>query len=175
MKIRDANFKDIPRLAKIHVRTWQEAYSDILPPDYLAGLSIEKAEQKWAYWLKNPDAGQIHLVAEKEGRGVIGFASGGPEKARSQRNWGELSAIYVQSGYQKQGFGTELFLSVVETFTKKRFKGMISWMLVENPAGAFYRKLGGTKKGSKKEIIGLMEKKLIAYQWRFSKMGLILP
>ena len=173
MMIRDAKFNDIPKLAKIHVRAWQDAYSDILPPDYLASLSIEKATLKWAKWIKNPEPGQIHLVAEKEGHRVIGFASGGPETTRSPRNWGELSAIYVQSGYQKQGFGTALFLSVVESFTHLGFKGMISWMLVENPAGTFYQKLGGIRKGSKEEIIGGMEKKLIAYQWVLSKKGLM--
>ena len=173
MKIREANYQDIPRLAKIHVRAWQEAYSDILPPDYLASLSIEKAEARWAHWLKNPVVGQIHLVAEKEGSGVIGFASGGPETTRSQRNWGELSAIYVQSRYQKQGFGTALFRSVMKSLAQQGFKGMISWMLAENPARAFFQKLGGIRKGSKEEIIGDMEKKMIAYQWAFSKKMLM--
>jgi L-amino acid N-acyltransferase YncA len=175
MKIRNAIFNDIPRLAEIHVRAWQAAYAEILPADYLSSLSIEKATLKWSNWIKNPKPGQFHLVAEKEGHRVIGFASGGPEKTRSPRNWGELSAIYVQSGYQKQGFGTALFLSVVESFTHQGFKGMISWMLVENPAGGFYQKLGGKQKGSKEEIIGGMENKMIAYQWAFSKKGLILP
>ncbi len=39
--IRPATFEDASRLAEIHIASWQAAYADLLPADFLDGLSEE--------------------------------------------------------------------------------------------------------------------------------------
>jgi L-amino acid N-acyltransferase YncA len=167
MKIRPATPSDIPQLASIHVKGWQTTYKNILPDTDLSNLSIKAFSVKWQKWLQNPDPGLFHLVAEIDAKDIAGFAFAGPERTPVPRFWGELSAIYIQSPHQKQGIGTALFNSVVTTFKKEGYKGMISWMLAENPAGAFYKKLGGTRQGAKIEKFGGVMKELVAFEWTF--------
>ena len=165
MRIRDAKIDDAPSLAQVHVESWQIAYRGILPALYLANLSIERATEIWQGWIKRPEPGQFHLVSEKEEFGIVGFASGCPEKAMTSRNRGELTAIYLLPEYQKQRIGGALFQAVVGRFVMQGYSGMISWMLSENPAGPFYRKMGGVPAATKLEIVGGVEKELTAFGW----------
>ena len=167
MRIREAKPTDAPRLAEIHLRGWQFTYKNILPNAYLSKLTIEDYTAKWHGWLRTTDPNTFHLVAEMHGYNVVGFVSGCPERTAVSRHWAELSAIYVLTEYKHKGIGTALFKMAVERFKKQGYKGMISWMLAENPAGAFYTKLGGTQKGARTKLIGGVTKELIAHEWTF--------
>jgi GNAT superfamily N-acetyltransferase len=167
MQIRDAKPTDASRLAEIHVRGWQFTYKGIIPNSYLSKLSIEEYTSKWSEKLRTKNPLNFHIVAELDDIHVIGFASVCPERTVVPRQWGELSMIYVLSRYHKQGVGTALFNEVIARLKKQGYKGMISWMLAENPAGAFYRKLGGTQQGVKTELIDGVMKELTAYEWTF--------
>ena len=126
MKIRDAEIDNAPMLAHIHAKAWQIAYQGILPAEYLAKLSVERSLERWNGWIARPEPGQFHLVAEVEGKGVVGFASGCPERTKAPKNWGELTAIYLLPENQKQRIGSALFHAVVERFMTQGYSGMIS-------------------------------------------------
>ncbi|MFN2485024.1 MAG: hypothetical protein ABR609_00105, partial [Acidimicrobiia bacterium] len=59
--VRLAELSDVPRLAEIHVRSWQAAYREILPKEFLAGLSVEQREESWTSKLV---AGQTFVVEQ---------------------------------------------------------------------------------------------------------------
>jgi hypothetical protein len=46
-RIRAATACDAKEIARIHVDTWQAAYRDIVPGEYLAGLSYVESEVTW--------------------------------------------------------------------------------------------------------------------------------
>ncbi len=165
MRIRDAQIGDADRLAEIHTRTWQSSYRDILSADYLASLRVENGAERWRGWILNPRPGQFHLVVESEDGGVVGFASGGPEMTQTRRNWGELTAMYILEEHQRRGIGRALLRAAAARMKNQGCVGMVSWMLSENPAGTFYRKMGGNPIDKKVEIIGGVEKELTAYGW----------
>lgn len=50
IEARPATVDDAPAIAAIHVRSWQRAYADLLPADFLAGLDVE---QRVAYWRRD--------------------------------------------------------------------------------------------------------------------------
>lgn len=47
MKVRHAVQQDIPKIAEIHVKSWQTTYQGIINQDYLDGLKIEEREESW--------------------------------------------------------------------------------------------------------------------------------
>jgi GNAT superfamily N-acetyltransferase len=104
-------------------------------------------------------------VAESEDGWVVGFASGGQEMSQARNNWGELTAIYIPAEHQRKGIGSSLLRAAAARMKKQGCVGMASWMLKENPAGAFYRKMGGNTTTIRREIIGGVEKELIAFEW----------
>lgn len=46
MKVRHAVQQDIPKIAEIHVKSWQTTYQGIINQDYLDGLNIEDREER---------------------------------------------------------------------------------------------------------------------------------
>ena len=168
MKIREAIYTDINQLAMVHIASWQNAYSGILPANYLSALSVGAETKKWRDRILHPELGQFHFVAENDEVGVVGFAIGSPERTEIPRNWGELRAVYVLTEHQKQGLGTILIQSVIERLKKQRLKGMITWTFTDNPARDFYRKMGGVSGKTKTDTFGQIKKELTAYEWIFS-------
>lgn len=45
--IREANFQDAQGIANVHVSSWIETYTGIVPESYLAELSKEERKEMW--------------------------------------------------------------------------------------------------------------------------------
>jgi hypothetical protein len=45
--IRKATPEDARAIAEVHVKSWRAAYRDLLPQDFLQGLSVDRREQQW--------------------------------------------------------------------------------------------------------------------------------
>src|SRR5215831_7763536 len=98
--VRSAVPADAAAIAHVHVATWRSAYRDLLPADFLASLSESQYEERWTRALRDP-ATRIYVA--EGGDGVVGFASGGPERAGETGYEGELYAIYVLQEAQGHG------------------------------------------------------------------------
>src|SRR5437588_5942753 len=71
MHITPATLEDARRVAEIHVTAWQSSYQGVVPPEYLASLSVEERE---AMWRESIVKGVPQLfVAKVEGAMVGGF------------------------------------------------------------------------------------------------------
>ncbi|MFC7547215.1 GNAT family N-acetyltransferase [Plantactinospora sp. GCM10030261] len=81
MRIRRAESTDAAALAEVHVRSWQATYRGLVPQDYLDGLDPADRVDGWARIVASADwPRQGTLVAESDGRGVVGFAAFGPDR-----------------------------------------------------------------------------------------------
>jgi hypothetical protein len=71
MKIRRATQSDFQDIAAIHIESWKNSYSDILPVEFLAGQIDRDIERHWSgIEIQNED---IVLVAEENS--LIGFVA----------------------------------------------------------------------------------------------------
>ncbi len=105
--------------------------------------------------------------AEADGAEVVGFASGGRERAGETGFEGELYAIYVLDSAQRRGFGRELVRASVAGLRELGLGDMIIWVLRDNqPARAFYERLGGVYVRSQPITIGLATLEEVSYGWR---------
>ena len=50
---------DVPGIARVHMDTWRTAYVDIVPAEYLAGLSYDAAESRWRENLSSQGDGRL--------------------------------------------------------------------------------------------------------------------
>lgn len=107
-------------IAKVHVDSWRTTYKGIVPGTYLNNLSYSKREEVWR---KNLLSGEVWVAETDEGE-IIGFSSGGKERSGNYPGFeGEVYAIYLLKGYQKQGIGKRLILPLVEGFKNKVLRG----------------------------------------------------
>ena len=105
------------------------------------------------------------LVAEAEGEGIVGWASGGKERSEDRVYSGELYGIYILKVWQKKGIGRELVREVVRHLIKNGFESMLVWVLTDNPSRRFYESLGGKFLRSQTIKIGGADLQEVAYGW----------
>ncbi len=72
MTVRRANGDDARAIARLHVRAWRIAFSDLLDPDVLAGLDVDEQAREWRERMAAD--GAITWVADQDGF-VAGFAT----------------------------------------------------------------------------------------------------
>ena len=162
--VRPAELDDASAIARVHVATWRSAYRGLLPDDFLASLSETHYEERWRRTLGDSSA-RIYVAENVDG--VVGFASGGPERAGESGYAGELYAIYVLEDAQARGHGRRLVQAVVGGLREVGLENMIVWVLRDNrSARAFYERLGGVYVRSQPITIGSAELEEVSYGWR---------
>jgi GNAT superfamily N-acetyltransferase len=106
------------------------------------------------------------FVAEDQRR-MVGFASGGPERAGEEGYAGELYAIYVRQEAQGKGYGRRLVRAVTEGLREAGLNDMIVWVLRDNrPARNFYERLGGVYVRDQPITIGSSLLREVSYGWK---------
>jgi ribosomal protein S18 acetylase RimI-like enzyme len=148
--IRAAKVSDAAGIADVHVRSWQEAYSGVVPEEYLSGLDAAQRTPVWADNLRRgPDDHVLTWVAETDHR-IIGFATLGPGRDEdASRGDREIYSIYLEPEQWGRGVARDLMRTVVtEAGNGTR---IILWVLAENErAQHFYRRNGFEPDGVEK-------------------------
>ena len=167
VRVRAANPSDACPIARVHVDTWRTTYTGIVPAEYLAGLSYRDRESRWEEILRTDQPAKSNFVAETEEGDIVGFAGGGPERGGSRAYLGELYAIYLLEGYQRNGVGRRLVSAVAQRLLVDGLRSMLVWVLQDNhPACRFYESLGGQEVGRKTITIGGTDIVEVSYGWR---------
>jgi ribosomal protein S18 acetylase RimI-like enzyme len=141
MVVRRATAEDSGAIAEIHVRAWQAAYRDIVPPEFLDSLSVEQRQRVWRQRLEGGTPGTS--VLEEQGE-VLGWVSAGPSRdSDALSSTSELAAIYVAPEHWRRGVGQRLWSDAEAQLRRAGFLEVTLWVLKEN-AGAlrFYRANG---------------------------------
>jgi GNAT superfamily N-acetyltransferase len=134
--VRDAGIDDVEAIARVQVRSWQEAYAHVFAAEDLAELSVERRQEV----AREALGSAVGLVAERDGE-VLGFAFAGP--SRDTEGVAELYSIYVDPNDWGTGLGRELILEVERRLREHGFSGAELWVLEDNPRGRrFYEAAG---------------------------------
>lgn len=154
MTLRKATQADAASLGALHVASWHETYTGIVPQEMLAGLSVDARTVMWNKILGSPDEfGCIAVFIAEDGGRVIGFGSCGKQRDTALTNAGysgEFSAIYVLRSHQGRGVGRSIMAAMARELSAAGHTTACLWVLRENdPARAFYGKLGGVIVGEK--------------------------
>lgn len=164
--IREAASADAAGIARVHINSWQSTYRGIVPEAYLGSLDYSERTVRWKSLLSEPGSANAIYVAEAQQEGVVGFASGGPERSGDPIYRGELYAIYVLPEYQRIGLGIRLAEAIVDPLVRAGLDSMMVWVLADNqPARRFYQRLGGKLLRTQTIEIGGIGLEEVAYGW----------
>ncbi|GAA1949750.1 GNAT family N-acetyltransferase [Microbacterium aquimaris] len=137
--IREPLTGEASAIADIHVATWKEAYSELLPEDYFSEEYVADRHRMWQHILTHPRDDMVVRVAETDGE-IVGFAWAGPgegidgEQPPRDRL---LYAIYVLAVHYGTGAGQALLDETLGDGPA------MLWVAKENPrATAFYLRNG---------------------------------
>ncbi len=145
--VREAVLADIPRLARVHVQSWQETYAGLIPDEVLQNIiTLESREFQWQRTLANP---KIKVFVALDADALIGFCSLTVRGLQA-----ELFTLYLLKASQGLGYGKKLWLTALECAKSLGAKNLSLWVLEDNPTRGFYERMGGMLDDSRDEKIG---------------------
>lgn len=166
--VRMACRTDALGIARVHERTWKEAYRGILDSGYLDALSAQKL---LGAWRRNLERG-THDLDEKiyvasAARSVVGFVMVGASRESFAPWEAEISMIYLLKEYRAGGIGRSLMKAAADHCLRRGMFSVGLWVLREN-AGArnFYGALKGEQAGQKFDSVGGQIVPLTGYCWQ---------
>jgi ribosomal protein S18 acetylase RimI-like enzyme len=136
----------------VTVAGWREGYREIVSPQDLAKLPVERWRHEVGVGLKRPVGDAFTYVAEIDGQfaGYCYVAAPsresdlGPEAA-------ELVAMYVDPELWRQGAGEALMQTAMERLSGLPYEEAVLWTFKENArAIAFYERNGWRADGAEK-------------------------
>lgn len=128
--VRPASARDAKAIADIHVATWQAAYQDLMPPDHVQKMTVEK---RLAYWRDAIEYSEPQVLVACQGDQVVGFV--GFDRSRdpgSKPTMGEIWALYVLPAHWAQGAGTALWDGAREGLKEEGCSQVGIWVLLRN-------------------------------------------
>ena len=164
-EIRKAILGDESSIAKVHIRSWQEAYRGLLPQNYLDNLcaKLNERTQMWINAIKNPQRWTWVATIDNE---IVGFIIFGPPRDQNRDGFIELGAIYLLEEYKNKKIGISLLMTGFNYFKSQGYDKCYCWVLKGNPTINFYEKTGALFSGqSKFDEIGGEKFQELAYDW----------
>jgi len=163
--VRAAVAADAKGIAIVHVDSWKETYSGIVPQGFLNSMSYEKRTGAWLEIFAEQRPFEKMFVVEDQNKDIVGFAVAGKSREPSFAYEGELHAIYLLKNLHRQGFGRLLFEKSVEAIHGFGFQSMFVWVLRKNPALNFYIHMGAEEFAVKPIEIGGQQLEEVALGW----------
>lgn len=147
--VRDATPDDARGIAIVHVDTWRDAYTGIVPDGFLAAMDYDVRGRRWREAISAPD-GAIRVVSD--GGRVVGWSSHGSARdVDVPGRVGELYGLYVSSAYWGTGVGAALMDDALH-WMSARYRSATLWMLEANArARTFYERTGWSFDGTTKD------------------------
>lgn len=122
MKIRRAAQSDLQDIAAIHIESWKDSYSDVMPAEFMAGQIDQDLAQHWnEIEIQNED---IVLVAEEDS--FIGFV------AVWCRPIPFIDNLHVRPSHRSKKVGSALMKAVAKELIKKGHKTAYLWVFESN-------------------------------------------
>ncbi len=120
MQIRKANPDDVPAVLPM-VRKLCELHRDWDPAKYPFVEGIEKMYDGWLR-VRAEDGRSVFLVAEREGKGIVGFLIGTAEREvpiYRVAEYGFIHDLWVEPEYRNEGVARQMVMLAIETFRER--------------------------------------------------------
>jgi ribosomal protein S18 acetylase RimI-like enzyme len=136
--IREADSADIPALAELHVKSFNETHGP--------GPTYEVRERQWREAFQVIDGNWFCFVTVAPSGNLVGFAKGVPYDHVDHRDFaGELNKIYLLRQYHRRGLGRRLLGHVARRFLSQGISSMLLFGDAQNPSNGFYEALGAER------------------------------
>ena len=163
--IRIASLADAPEIATLHDQVWRETYRDLATPEAWEALTIQVRLARWREVLADPDPRRVTLLAEQDGR-LLAFGTACAPTEAVFGGRGEVRWLHVAADARRTGLGRRLMSALAGRLDGWGYSGCALAVVVGNdPALAFYRRLGGREIGGYVDPGPLWPSENIAFAW----------
>jgi GNAT superfamily N-acetyltransferase len=128
--VRPATPRDAKAIAEVHVATWQAAYKDIMPEDYISKMTVEKRQ---AYWREAIEFSEPQLLVATCNEQLVGFVGFDRSRdANTRATVGEIWALYVLPAHWGKGAGLALWDGARDGLKDEGCTQVTIWVLLRN-------------------------------------------
>ena len=140
--LRQATPQDVPRIAALHARSWQENYTAAMSANYLQQKAPVERLAVWAERFAHPASGMRVLLAEDDGQ-LIGFSCFFLDHHPADGTL--LDNLHVRADRQGAGLGKHLMQATARSvLAEAQSDKLYLWVLNSNTrARTVYERLGG--------------------------------
>jgi ribosomal protein S18 acetylase RimI-like enzyme len=152
LKIRRAAVDDAPKLAKVHVDSWQVAYRGLVPDSHLQKFTYQRREEAFRRSLA---ANQEETYLLEDGHQPVAILTIGPGRDSDLdiSLTGELWGIYIAPDYWRRGIGRKLVQEAERMLQARGYREVALWVLEGNSAARrFYEAEGFSLDGVSRMI-----------------------
>lgn len=156
--VRPARLDDVPQMARVIVRCWQETYRGLMPDAVLDDPGFVPARERfWTVALTDERYRDNRVAVAERADELVGVAmSGPPLDGETVWEW-QLYVLYVIAVQHGTGAGPALLDAVVDPS-----EAVLLWVADPNPrAQAFYRKHGFVADGASKVEEGIRHVRMV--------------
>ena len=148
--IRSAVLEDAPDMAEAYMRSWEVAYKNIVPADYIREKRKKNiAQTKRILNDENLNLFQYVILIDNAIVGVMTIAPARDDD--TDDNFYELCGIYLHPDYYRQGIGTHAMDFAFDKARNLGKKIMTLWVFADNINSIkFYEKCGFAADGKTK-------------------------
>ena len=133
--LRDAAVEDIPALARLHVRTFEETHG--------RGPDAATREKQWH--AKFASGALVFCIVLDVRGALVGFAAGQLHRDAPREFDGELNKIYVLRDHQRRGLGKQLLCASAQRFLTHNVRSMLLFGDARSPSNGFYEAMGAQR------------------------------
>lgn len=141
--IRAATEADVAEIIRIQSDIWRTAYSEIIPPAALEGLTGPAAREAWAAAVSSEEG---HLLVATEGQWTVGFCAATPAGAEDPDDpaaQAQIAALLVEPRWGRRGHGRRLLAAAFDALIADGASSGIAWLPEQDVASrAFYDRAG---------------------------------
>jgi ribosomal protein S18 acetylase RimI-like enzyme len=149
VRLREARRGEELAVAEVHIRSWREAYRELMPAAFLAELDPSERAQRYTF---EGGAEAPATVVAVEAGSVLGFVTYGGSRDADAQGLGEIYALYVDPGRHRGGLGRTLMEAARAALRARGFTVAILWVLDGNDRAArFYEREGWSTDGARRE------------------------
>ncbi len=162
--IRKATIDDAPDIVAVNIKSWQQAYTRLIPVDILSNLSGKDRLQRWQAGFKD---NRFHCFLEERDSRIIGYSCHGKYRDENiSPACGEINSIYLLKEYWGSGIGSSLLSGSLSHLKSLHFEKCFIWVLENNDrAIKFYQhhefQFDGETKLRKIEGFKLVEQRMV--------------
>lgn len=160
-----AVFGDAAHIARLHDEVWRATYRDLASPAAWEALTEAVRRARWEEVLGEADPQRTTLVAERAGR-LVGFGTACAPTEAAFEGRGEIRWLHVDPALQGAGIGRRLMSALTRQLADWGYDGCALAVVVGNePAIAFYERLGGRRAGGFTDPGPLWRSDNIVFVW----------
>jgi ribosomal protein S18 acetylase RimI-like enzyme len=149
--VRAATVLDAPELAAIHARSWQAAYQDLLPQEFLSKLDLSNGTEQWERALRAAEWPKAGVMVAVPGPEMVGFARFAPARDSGEDTTlvAEIRQIYIAPEVWGRGLGKRLMSTALARIASSGYSQATLWVLDSNSrARRFYERCGWRQDGA---------------------------